>query len=752
MEPLVHTPIVKACSAPALCLRMIYTLFIVRQQRSPIKKMRKRRLLGLLSVAALFSAHGTQAIAQSPEGQPLDDSTVTFDADFFAKFQPVSVNDMIDRIPGIGLALSRGGGGSRRGLGGGGNEILVNGQRITGKSNGSRDQLRRIAADQVDYIEIIRGISEDIDVRGATQVINIVLLEAKSRSSIAAEVNADRIQDGTVAPGGRFSYTGQSGSFNYLLAVESEPRYRKTDTFESSRDANGKLLEVREEAITRDQNDLQASINLGYQFESSLLQFNALLGRTNPPTDVIRKIVDFRGTETESRDVREGNKFIRDNWEIGGDYEYEFDSSAKYRVLFLVNDSKSDFTRERFDVLDSGEDKELFLRSLGRDRERILRTSYTRDIVSGHALELGVEGAQTIRNNGLLLGSRFGQTQVSENTGGLPAAQIENAFSEIQERRYEYFGIHNWQLNERMALETQLIFEDSTIEQTGDIDNARSFNFLRPRVDYRFDITPTIQIRATIEKDVSQLSFSDFSVSQDNGDDDQNIQGGNPDVTQEQSWRYDLNLEYRLAEGLGVVNTRIYYRKIENVIGRIDVSASEDDLLSARGNIGDGKRYGINFQASSKLPYLGLANALATMSIGLGDSEVIDPFLNRRRRLQSYPSRWSTRASFRHDYQPWNFSYGFNYSWSDQQGEQRVNFDLFDTERSVDEYNLSLFFEKRSSNGVTFRFDVRNANDRESCRIRTRYEGRIASGIVEELENYCRAEGILYAFKIRQTF
>ena len=122
---------------------------------------------------------------------------------------------------------------------------------------------------------------------------------------------------------------------------------------------------MREEAIVRDQNDLQASMNLGYQFKNSLLQFNALLGRTNPPTDVQRKIVDFRGTEISSRDVREGNEFTRDNWEIGGDYEYEFESSAKYRVLFLVNDSESDFTRERFDVFADGEDKELFYAALG---------------------------------------------------------------------------------------------------------------------------------------------------------------------------------------------------------------------------------------------------------------------------------------------------------------------------------------------------------------------------------------------------
>lgn len=698
------------------------------------------------------AAHGVTASAQSTGDESLEDSTVVFEAEFFDQFQPVSVNDMIDRIPGIGLALGRGGGGGgRRGIGGGGNEILINGQRITGKSNDSRDQLRRIAADQVQYIEIIRGTSEEIDVRGGGQVVNIVLVEARSRSSIAAEINADLIQDGTIAPGGRFSYTGQTGNFNYVFAMESEPRYRNNDTFEASRDAAGNLLEVREENIIRDQDDLQASMNLGYQFENSIVQLNALFGQTSPPTSVRRTITDYRGSEPSVANVREGNQFDRDNWEVGGDFEYDFSTGSTYRVLFLVNDAESDFTRERFDVLDSGDDKDLFLRSLGRDRERIVRTSYTWNVAAEQALELGVEGAQTIRNNGLLVGSRFNDGLASDLTGGLPPSQIDNAFSEIEEMRFEYFGIHNWQLNDRMALESQLIYEDSTIEQSGDVNNARNFGFLRPRVDYRFDITPTMQFRATVEKEVSQLSFSDFSVSQDNSDDDQNIQGGNPDVAQEQTWRYDLNLEYRLPDGLGVVNTQLYYRDIEDVISRIDVSTSEDNLLSARGNIGDGQRYGINIEASSKLTYLGLPNALATMRVGFGDSEVIDPFLNRERRMR-FPGRWSTRASFRHDYQPWNFSYGFNYSWSDQQGQQRVNFDLFDTERDFEEYNLSLFLEKRASNGVTFRFDIQNANDRENCRTRTRYEGRITSGVIEEIEDFCRTEGIRYAFRVRHTF
>ncbi len=81
---------------------------------------------------------------------PTDDSTIVYPASYFAEFNPVSANDMLNRIPGIGLAL-RGGRGGSRGLGSGEGEVLINGQRITGKSNEGRNQLSRISADQVDY-------------------------------------------------------------------------------------------------------------------------------------------------------------------------------------------------------------------------------------------------------------------------------------------------------------------------------------------------------------------------------------------------------------------------------------------------------------------------------------------------------------------------------------------------------------------------------------------------------------------------
>ena len=97
-------------------------------------------------------------------------------------------------------------------------------------------------------------------------------------------------------------------------------------------------------------------------------------------------------------------------------------------------------------------------------------------------------------------------------------------------------------------------------------------------MDFRYDLTPTLQLRASIEKVVEQLSFSDFVASSDNQDEDSNVQAGNANLKQEWYWKYDINAEYRLPNDVGVIDGSIFYRDYTDKIERIDVSPSEDDL------------------------------------------------------------------------------------------------------------------------------------------------------------------------------
>ena len=125
------------------------------------KNLSRADYLDSYGLPSCFSPTTHKQLHKAPDDASLDDSTVVFEAEFFEQFQPVSVNDMIDAFRGLGWRLAGVAEEAGEGLVAG-EMILINGQRITGKSNGNRDQLRRIAADQVDYIEIIRGTSEEI--------------------------------------------------------------------------------------------------------------------------------------------------------------------------------------------------------------------------------------------------------------------------------------------------------------------------------------------------------------------------------------------------------------------------------------------------------------------------------------------------------------------------------------------------------------------------------------------------------------
>ncbi|MDG2119522.1 MAG: TonB-dependent receptor plug domain-containing protein, partial [Gammaproteobacteria bacterium] len=178
-------------------------------------------------------------------------STVVYEAEFFDQYNPITANDMLDRIPGIDISgRNRGGGG--RGLGTGGN-LLIDGQRIAGKDNSARDQLGRITAAEVERIEIIRDTSGELNVRGAGEVINIILIEVPSRSSTQAELLQRLNHDDTYEVGGSVGWSTQIGNFQGLLNLEARPNYENRDNREVRITPEGELLGTLFEENIRDQ-------------------------------------------------------------------------------------------------------------------------------------------------------------------------------------------------------------------------------------------------------------------------------------------------------------------------------------------------------------------------------------------------------------------------------------------------------------------------------------------------------------------
>jgi len=484
-----------------------------------------------LALVVLLVLNPARVNAQENVG---DGSTVIYRADYFLEYAPVNALDMINRIPGTDISSGSSSGGNSsggsfrnvsqggRGLGSGSadTQVLINGKRTAGKNNNSEAVLTRIDAGQVDYIELIRGTSGHHDVRGSTQIVNVVLYQELTNSTLNYEVSTDYYQDGKSEPGGSLAYGGQIGRLDILLNASAEPQYNNRTLIENSILPDTSPNDYIHESRIRDQTTYTLSTNLDYAInDNSSARFNALVAKDDDPTSVDRVTVDPGNNRFVPSWEREDIPGTRSNWELGGDYDYRLTNGDRFKILFIANENDTSNTRERWNVFSDGsERKNLFLDSSSVINERIIRGSFTKNIFNEQSIEFGAVRAKTTLDSNLLLGLASLTGVPSAAHGGLTAVNVPNANTTVEEVRYEPFAIHNWPINPRMSIETSAIYEFSEITQSGDFNQSRDFSFFKPKIDYRFDITPKLQLRFMIERFVRQLSFTDFVAASDSED------------------------------------------------------------------------------------------------------------------------------------------------------------------------------------------------------------------------------------------
>lgn len=693
-------------------------------------------------VLAILSITNGMSLANADEQNQsyLHSATVIYPASFFQPYNPVSVNDMIDRIPGV--SIRNGGGG--RGLGSGGN-LLINGQRLAGKDNSPRAHLSRIPAGQVERIEIIRDPSRELSVRGSDQLVNVILQDEDTRSSTSVEVSTDLHRDnGALHPGLSLSHNRQSGNLSAIFNLQADPQYRIEHREENSYTADLRHTELMLEQNVREKVHYQGSATLGYRLDQHRMQLNFLLGSSQHPVDITRRFLPAGKPEAEAKGERERTDYTLSNWEVGGDYEFSFQHGGRALLVFVVNEDSNNNIRERF----ADEQKLQFFESYSRTRERIAQSSYNWKLTDSHDMQLGIERAQTILDSRLLIGRSSGTSAPSPSFGGLrPAWSVSNPGTLVEEMRHEGFVVHNWALSDRMSLESSLVLETSQITQTGNLNKKREFSFWRPTLDYRFNITNALQLKATVGKDVNQLSFANFSATANNSDKDQDVNAGNPDLLPTEEIRYEFGFDYRLPEEAGVLSSRFFFRELTNTIGRIDATKNLAQPLSAAGNIGDGKRWGMYLDASTRLGKLGLPEATFTGSLHLFDSEILNPILGTKERISS---RGRAGFGFRQELTQLNLNYGFNYNHPVNGGNRNIEISTIDWFREAPQ--LSLYVSRVLFDDITFRLESNNTLNEENCRNRIRYNGSSASGNIRELEDACWGGGQTVALKIRTTF
>lgn len=677
------------------------------------------------------------------------DSTVVYEAEFFSQYNPLTATDMLERIPGINLSSIGTSDEDERGLGTGGN-LLFNGQRLAGKDNSAQDQLDRLPANEVQRIEIIRDTSGELNVRGASEVINIVLVEAQSRSSTTVKLVNRLNHDDTFETGGSVGWSHQNGNFLALVNLEQIPNYENRELEEVRRAPDGERLGTLLETNIRDQDKTTFSTTMGYRTGPHRMQLNLLASEGDYPRPIRRNFSDFTDTGSVESVEEELIENEESNWEIGGEYGYDLGGGSRLSMLLVANNETRNFVRERFEAAPATEplSKDLFIDSRQERNELIVQGNYDVPLTSNQSIRVGLERADTRLDASLLIGSASGSEPPSDRYGGLsPMPTISNPGTRVEEIRYEGFLFHNWTLGERSSLESSLVYETSEISQTGVVNKVRDFQYWRPSLDYRYNLTENFQVRATVQRQVSQLPFSLFAATANEEDRDRDVLAGNPEIEPQTSWNYDLAVEYRLPDDAGVISSSIFYEDIDNYIGRINATTDPAEPLSANGNIGPARSWGWSSEASLRLKWFNLPNAVVTATLDLFDSEVTDPFLGTRQRITE---RGSASLGFRHDVTSHGFSYGFDYYYPFH-GDY-YDIDIVTITRNDPARYLNAFVQKIWFDDWTFRLESNDTLNDYLCRSRQRFNGTTIDGSLALTQDSCSSRFRRLILSIQTTF
>lgn len=691
-----------------------------------------RPLLRAVGLAALAVGLAPSALAQqggAPAPQPQasaaspggTEGAQVFEAAFFSKYNPVTAADIVNRVPGFEIDDGE----ALRGFGATAGNVLVNGERPSSKVLIS-EQLKRIPAESVIRVELISGSASNVDVRGQTQLVNVVLKRAKQGGSPTTWV-AD-IRD--IQYSERIGW-GLQLTKTFALAENAEltvdlqaPNLRgRSESFEQVRNASDALTLYRDQFGQPNQIGVQGSGVLKWRpTAQDTLNFNAQVAPTWNTTDLASFSYAPSGALVQAL---AGRSEYTNNYtaETGADWEHRFSPELSIKGIALATFTgvdQDDVFRIFTPTGTAGSGGLFNTQTIGRTTEageRVARGFLTWRPDGAHTLDFGIEGAFNFRDTTLA---------IFNNTGAGPVPQaLPVANARVEETRIEPFVTDVWKMSPQLTLETGFIYESSTIKQTGDEQKEREFSYPKPRAILTWQASEGDQIRTSITREVAQLDFAEFATSINVVDSLSII--GNPDLEPEKTWKVRAEWEHKLGPR-AAVTLAVFHDKVEDVQDFIPRTVPLG-TFDAPGNIGDGTRTGIEARASVPLSPL-IPNAELRLSGLWQETDVTDPLTGESRRF-SGEKDWNYNVSFRQDLPDLKMAWGASAMGASDKIDYRL---LEDISADRPGARLDLFAETTQIAGVTVRVSASNIFHPEEERIRTFYAGSRASGVLLRTE------------------
>jgi hypothetical protein len=641
----------------------------------------------------------------------------------FSEFAPLNALDLVSRVPGFRVQ----GGGGGRGFGQAKENVLINGQRVSGKSVDVFDALRRIPVAAVVRIDIVEGAS--LDIPGLSgQVANVITRETGLSGTW---VNVARIRENLPPYFDDFLVTvsREGQRFDWSLSLDNDPIRGANRGRERITDAAGAVLEFRDEDLNNTGSEQTISGALAWRFDGgAVLHLNGQLSLLD--FNRVEKTVQRAPDESLTAFLRALRK--EDSWdgELAGDFALDL-GAGRLKLIALArgetgeNGSFLTLTPNRPDPERLERFEEDYTAS-----EAILRGEYGWSAASGRDWQVSLETAF----------NRLETDSVFSVQEGAETSRFPLGTTEVEEIRGEGFVTVGDSFGEALTAQLSVGVEVSEISQPGIAGSARRFTRPKGSLNLGYKQDERTSWSLSLERRVGQLDFFDFAASVDV--EDGNDEVGNPDLVPDQRWHLEAELERKLG-AQSAVTLNAFAQRIEDEIELVPLGNGTEGV----GNIDTAERFGVRLDASLELDRLGLAGGELDLSGLYRWTGIDDPVTGQRRRLNG-ETIWRWTVDVRQDVPGSDIAWGFSYREAQNGRRFRLtNASLFEAKPGF----ASVFVEHKDLFGTTARVTLGNILDQDDQFSRTVFTPD-RTGEVLRVEDNTRNFGPYLTFSFEGRF
>lgn len=531
---------------------------------------------------------------------------LSYDLQYFQKFEPNTVGDMLKRVPGVGFVgsdIMEYDGPQLRGLGGGYTQVLINGKKVPGAGDDRSFWVDRIPAEMIERVEVLRSNSANRSGDAVAGAINIVLRDSYSFDGSYVRAGLNHWYDGESNPTFGAVTSADFAGGRILAGLNVQDRYRakekRSDRFtDASREER---VSWEDQTEVKDGRDYSA--NLSYIVgigETGRLSLDGFFVKTDRDVTEVSFEEELDDDETIDSRVPGLNPIDQKNWGFGSDYKFDMiggtttinldharftddsasteeshsyiSDAANFDQVWSIDGAEWDGSEAEAEAVDAD------------DAETGFKLAHTRSLGGTVQMEFGVDYRQKKRD------ITYTTLEWEAEDEGDPVVYEPDSIitSVIEEKRldpYTQFSGHAGTLSWELGLRYETTDSDVRYVEDGNVEGAASKDYdkLLPSVHFKWDLTELDRINLSLASSVKRPNFNELIPALLDGEFGDNDYVGNPQLEQETANGIDLGYERRLGRQ-GVLGVNLFYRKIKNLIELTNTGIAGQDALASIGD------------------------------------------------------------------------------------------------------------------------------------------------------------------------